>query len=225
MSFPARTWAWGVTGITPAQKLVLITLADSHNERANVAWPSLNLIAERCNISKSTVRRHLSRLEELGLIRSETRLRDDGGTTSNLYHLDMEGGCQNDRGGCQSREQGGVSTVTTPKEPLEEPSFPNGKATDLFGEQPSNERQELYDTAKPLLEAQGTPAKQTGAIIGRWLNAAGEDVQAVLAAVIEGKGRADLKSWVFGSLKPRDGPIDPEAARAKLEAERIACLQ
>lgn len=68
MSHVATTWAFGQRGLSPAQKLVLITLADCHNP-AEGCFPSQDFIAGVCEISRASVNRHLDVLETRGLIR------------------------------------------------------------------------------------------------------------------------------------------------------------
>lgn len=67
MSHVAVAWAHGVKGLRPAAKLVLLTLADCHNP-AFGCFPSQAYIADACEISLSTVNRHLATLEAAGLI-------------------------------------------------------------------------------------------------------------------------------------------------------------
>lgn len=71
----------------PLRKLVLIKLADNANDQGE-CWPSYQHVADQCEISKSTVRKHIKDLESAGLLRIEHR---DGpkGNSSNLYHLSL----------------------------------------------------------------------------------------------------------------------------------------
>lgn len=73
----------------PLRKLVLIKLADNANDQGE-CWPSHQHVADQCEISKTSVRNHIKKLEEMGLLRIEHR---DGpkGNTSNLYHLTLQG--------------------------------------------------------------------------------------------------------------------------------------
>jgi DNA-binding transcriptional regulator YhcF (GntR family) len=67
MSLTAMVWALKQKVGNPAAKLVLLKIADNANDRG-LAWPSISTIAEICEIDKTTVRRHLKRLEELNLV-------------------------------------------------------------------------------------------------------------------------------------------------------------
>ena len=50
-------------------------------------WPSVATIAEDIGMSKSTVKRALMDLKKKGFIQIEKRYRENGGKTSNLYHI------------------------------------------------------------------------------------------------------------------------------------------
>lgn len=86
MSNPAITWARGITGIEPAEKLVLLLLADQANKQAQ-AWPSVaKLQAEGC-MGERTVQRALAGLAEKGLIKREGA---GGRSLTRLYTLMIE---------------------------------------------------------------------------------------------------------------------------------------
>lgn len=88
MSHAAVNWAMSVKGLSPAQKIVLIHLADRHNPD-NGCFPSQSRLAADCEMSRATLNRHLNALEESGLIRREQRYAEDGSQRSTLYHLKM----------------------------------------------------------------------------------------------------------------------------------------
>lgn len=73
----------------PLRKLVLIKLADNANDHGE-CWPSHQHVADQCEISKTSVRNHIKKLEEMGLLRIEHR-EGPKGNTSNLYHLTLQG--------------------------------------------------------------------------------------------------------------------------------------
>jgi len=75
MSHEATNWAFKQPDLTPAQKLVLLCLADCHNP-SHGCFPSQGYIAEVCNISRATVNRCLDELEKVGLI-SRENLKDE----------------------------------------------------------------------------------------------------------------------------------------------------
>ena len=50
-------------------------------------WPGIRTIASDLNISRSTAKRALSELEKHGYLEKQTRFRNNGSNTSNLYTL------------------------------------------------------------------------------------------------------------------------------------------
>ena len=52
-------------------------------------FPGIKTIARECNMSTRTVQRALGDLEEVGLVRKESRFHDQGGQRSNMYYLQM----------------------------------------------------------------------------------------------------------------------------------------
>ena len=60
------------------------------NDRADKdgkCWPAIKTIARELCLSRSTVKRALDDLCQAGLVTKETRWRENGGLTSNLYRL------------------------------------------------------------------------------------------------------------------------------------------
>jgi len=67
-------------------KYVYLYLAD--RQKDGVAWPGLNTIARDLSISRSTVKRAIADLEQLGYIRREAFFREeDGKQSSNRYYI------------------------------------------------------------------------------------------------------------------------------------------
>ena len=50
-------------------------------------WPAIKTIAAELNLSRSTVKRALDDLCKAELLTKETRWRENGGLTSNLYRI------------------------------------------------------------------------------------------------------------------------------------------
>lgn len=94
----------------PLRKLVLIKLCDNANDQGE-CWPSHQHIADQCEISKSSVKNHIKKLGELGLVAVEHR---DGpkGNSSNLYHINLHGGTPNNLGGLNGDLGGGAGADT-----------------------------------------------------------------------------------------------------------------
>lgn len=78
-----KTWAYeqDVRGLT---KFVLCTLADYAGMKNKPPFPSYETLAAKCGISRSSVIRALSKLEEAKLVTKEKRF-----NKSNIYHLNM----------------------------------------------------------------------------------------------------------------------------------------
>jgi hypothetical protein len=76
-------------GLKPAAKVVLYWLADHHNGETGACFPSLNTLANECEMDRSTVVRHLEALEAGGLIERDKRTRANGSQTSTAYILTM----------------------------------------------------------------------------------------------------------------------------------------
>ena len=78
-------------GLKPATKIVLYWLADHHNGETGECFPSINRLAEVCEMSRRSVEGHLETLETLGLIQRVNQYRETGGKTSNKYILGLSG--------------------------------------------------------------------------------------------------------------------------------------
>lgn len=89
MSIRAIRWVWGHF-LPTTHKLVLLALADMADDVGH-CWPSVQTVAKQCGISTRTVRRIIRDLEESKLLTSESRQREDGSRTSNLYLLSCAG--------------------------------------------------------------------------------------------------------------------------------------
>ena len=77
-------------GLKPATKIVLYWLADHHNGETGLCCPSVNTLADECEMDRSSIIRHLNTLEQLGLIQRTTRNRDNGSQRSNEFALMLE---------------------------------------------------------------------------------------------------------------------------------------
>lgn len=113
----------------PLRKLVLIKLADNANDEGE-CWPSYQHIADQCEISRSTVKVHIRELEKAGLLRREFR-RVGEVNQSNIFHLTLDGGAAENRGGAADTLPGaaaapGGGAAAAPRtshlsEPVKEP--------------------------------------------------------------------------------------------------------
>ena len=99
MSFKLTVQAFEARVGSPLRKLILIKLADQANDEG-LCWPSYETIAHHCEITRRSVISHIKQLEKDGFLRIE-RAYDEGRgqNKSNRYHLTIEQGSIEKRGG------------------------------------------------------------------------------------------------------------------------------
>ena len=90
MSGMALIWAANVKGLKPAAKIVLIQLADFHNKETGQCNPSAQRLADECEMGRATLFRHMTTLEECGLVTRHARGDGGGGRGSNQYELHLD---------------------------------------------------------------------------------------------------------------------------------------
>lgn len=71
--------------LTRTAKLMLMVLADHHNEHANCAWPSMRMLAEEALCTTRRIEQLIPKLEASGIIKVERTLRADGSHETNRY--------------------------------------------------------------------------------------------------------------------------------------------
>ena len=71
MTLQATTWAWQQTGLSPAEKLVLLALSDSSSDHAPP--PDPGSIAAQCELDTEELHEILTSLESDGLIEADYR--------------------------------------------------------------------------------------------------------------------------------------------------------
>ncbi|MBU2708950.1 helix-turn-helix domain-containing protein [Zooshikella marina] len=86
MSIQAMTWAFSLQQLDPHKKIVLLSLADNANDEG-YCWPSMDTIAKKSSMSKSTARRHIKSLETLGLLTKKIRVKTNGANGTNYFLL------------------------------------------------------------------------------------------------------------------------------------------
>lgn len=119
MSIAAMAWAWE-QDVPSGVKLVLLALADRANEDDGTCWPGLRRVAVKVGLTERVVRGHVAKLEELGLLRRETRTRADGSQTSSLIVLAFP--LSPAAGGDAAGSRGGMLPTASRSEPSREPS-------------------------------------------------------------------------------------------------------
>ena len=83
MSAEATFWAWQ-QGVKSTHKLVLLSLANCHNEANGQCNPSVLYIANATGLDRKTVMTAMSQLEDLGLI---VRIKSTGSSTNYTLNL------------------------------------------------------------------------------------------------------------------------------------------
>jgi DNA-binding Lrp family transcriptional regulator len=89
MSLRASNWAWDQRTLTPTQKIVLLALADCHNDHTGQCFPRQERLAEQCEVSVKTVQRAISSLEDAGLLQTRTVRRGKGKGSITYYVFDF----------------------------------------------------------------------------------------------------------------------------------------
>lgn len=126
MSVRAITWAWDQETRSAGERLVLLALAD-HAGDDGMCFPSTGRLAAKTRIGQSTIRLHLERLCERGVVRKTRRRRREDGTLSTWeYQLAITSADGSAVVGPSSadgpalvgrRAEPSGSTVSTPKPP------------------------------------------------------------------------------------------------------------
>src|SRR5262245_17776849 len=109
MSIRAIDWAFKQKVGSMATKIVLIKLADNANDEG-FCWPSFEYIAEQCECDRTTVKRQIRRLVEMGLVFVEHR-KEDNTSLSNYYCLNLPPELQNVNGESGGSNGGGRGTA------------------------------------------------------------------------------------------------------------------
>ena len=83
MGYFSKIYASELPHRTKAVYMYLKDRADKDDK----CWPAIKTIAKELGLSSSTVKRALDELCQAGLLTKESRWRENGGRTSNLYRL------------------------------------------------------------------------------------------------------------------------------------------
>jgi len=91
VSAEALTWAFRQNSLKPAERFVLVVLADRANQEG-VCWPGYKDIAFRTGYTERRVQQLVGALVRTGLVEKSARTGQRGRQTSNLYILRFERG-------------------------------------------------------------------------------------------------------------------------------------
>jgi DNA-binding transcriptional ArsR family regulator len=238
MSHKATNRAFQQRGLKPAERVVLLYLADRHNPDHG-CFPSQEQLAADCEMSRSGLNVHLDALEEMGLIRRERRV--DPATRkqrSTRYILGFEFGATHepspDSGHgkrpepCPEIGESRVQNLDT--NPVREPVSTTAQARAVGGE-----ADRLLKAAGPGLCSKSRLALSgsTG-IIAEWIEE-GFDLELDVVPVIRARtARArgsPVRTWEYFTEAIRRAharrlrKVRPAvSAETKAEAERVAAL-
>lgn len=97
MSLRAMSWAWEQETKSSGERLVLLALADHAGEDGE-CWPHSARLGEKCGLDRKTVQRHLTALDERGVIEKVSRRKRNNGTLAGwLYRLPIVEGTHTSR--------------------------------------------------------------------------------------------------------------------------------
>lgn len=97
MSIEHLNLALKTEGLTPTKKFILVILGNYADENGS-CYPSYSHLAKIVGLKDSSgVKKTIKEFEKLGLLRVENRRSDNGGFTSNRYHLTLGGGYETTR--------------------------------------------------------------------------------------------------------------------------------
>lgn len=201
MSHFATAWAFNQTGITSTAKLVLIFLADYHNNETGLCFPSRATLAEKCCCDERTVTRIIKDLVDAGLVIAETQFDRSGRQTSNIYKLNMGGG---------QNVEGEVDKMSTLEPVINNYSDTTYRSDDVISiddnyEEPPDDTKTFWDEAAGMLKSLGLVDKTARSMTGRFLKLSGNDQEKVIRAITEAVevGTDDPIPYVSAILKGR----------------------
>ena len=131
MSIRHLNLAYEIQGLRPTEKFILVTLAN-YCDHKGVCWPSHSHIADMVGLkSTKMVQKAIKKFAELGLLIIERRKLENGGYTSNLYHLKLDRVSEYPRV-VEERSQGNESTDNTKEETKEDNKTEDDKMFECF---------------------------------------------------------------------------------------------
>ncbi|WP_078973455.1 helix-turn-helix domain-containing protein [Streptomyces sp. MMG1533] len=119
MSFKVTNWVWSRSESRNGARLVMLALADRADDNG-CAWPSIDDLAERTNLSPRAVQKGITNLVELG----ELKVENGGGRhRSNRYRIVPKPRTSDGVTDQEPRTSDGVSATETPNFAPETPNF------------------------------------------------------------------------------------------------------
>ena len=90
MSIRALSWAFQKKFKDPSTKLVLLEICDHYNDSYGYAYPSQQRIADRMNVTRETVNKHIKKLVEGGILGVKRKPNEN----SKYYIKEFKNGCE-----------------------------------------------------------------------------------------------------------------------------------
>lgn len=87
MSIEAMSYVKKLEIAKPAQKLIMLLLAERIKNETGECFPGQELLAKEASMTGRSVRRHLSELVKTGLLKSRYRYSENGKRTSSAYEI------------------------------------------------------------------------------------------------------------------------------------------
>ena len=131
MSVKVMSLVWSARGntLTSSEKSILLRMADYGSEDGNGIYPSITTLSLDTSISRSTVIRVISSLEEKGILKKKHQFRKNLTLTSNLYSINIsklsslskvkgsepsiQGGVKSKNGGSEVEKWGHLNTQSS----------------------------------------------------------------------------------------------------------------
>lgn len=135
MSIKVMQEVWDNARVTQGTLLVLLSLADSADEKSRECWPAISTIAAKSRLSERQVQRCITELQEAGIV---VVTANAGRSGSNLFRIQevtkwrgdkMSGGDAHVTGGVTPMSPGGV-TPMSPKPSLRTINEPSTRESD-----------------------------------------------------------------------------------------------
>lgn len=196
MSMELMVQAMKIRVGNPLRKLVLLKLADNASDKGE-CWPSLQHIADQCEISRRSVINHIDALCELGLLKKELRPGVKG-NSSNLYYLTLDGagdslpsaarspyGAGDSLGGGAGDSPRISHSFESVNEPVSEPKTIGASGDEPPAKKNKNAYPEEFEKAwKAYPAREGSNPKNSAYSAWNARNREGVDPEAMLAGVI-----------------------------------------
>lgn len=219
LSFQAMSWAVAQDCQNAGEKLVLIMLANYCNSHTGRCNPSHKRLAEECSMGVSTLKRHLSRLEEARYIRVVS-MASDGVSLPNQYDLIITqtegGGSKSGWGSAQIGLGVGPNRATNLELNQEDNQkhTPAKRVVDYFPDV-SPEVAEAYGQLRKRLRAPLSDIAVKG--LRREARKAGMTIEAVLTLCCERSWRGFSAEWVTGKANGHAAPVHIPAGGGRQE--------